>query len=104
MLDRQDGGGRTKWLNFQAPRADILIGLMFKTVVVTEDAPLARAIEDLAQEPGLIRILKTIDRFPSSEYEVARLVTQNDPELVLLHANSPELPLEIGLAIRARFP
>lgn len=76
---------------------------MFKTIVVARDALLVQAARTLALESGHIQILRSIDTCPASAYEVASLL-KNDPELILLEGNEPELALALGVAIRERSP
>jgi len=77
---------------------------MLRTIVITEDSPVARAIESLALETEVVQVSKTVDTFPGSAYDVARALTQYDPELVVLHAKTPEQALEVGLLMRSQSP
>ena len=75
---------------------------MFKTVILAQDAALAKAAQSWAMDSGYSRVLKAIPSYPANPYEVARLLSQHDPELVLLHATEPEQALGLGVAIRSR--
>ena len=77
---------------------------MLRTIVVAEDSPVAQAIEGLALDTQIIQVLRAVDTFPSSEYDVGRLLAQHDPELAVLAATNPQRAMETGLLIRARSP
>jgi pilus assembly protein CpaE len=75
---------------------------MLRTIVATEDTQVAQAIEGLALDSQLLQVLRAVESFPTSEYDVGRLLSQYDPELVVLEAKNPESAMEIGMLIRTR--
>src|SRR5215470_205129 len=77
---------------------------MLRTLLLAEDSLVALAIEGLAVDTQQVQVVKTVDTFPTREYEVALLLSQGDPELVILQGKNPEEALELGLLIRERSP
>ena len=77
---------------------------MFRTIIVAEDTALSNAAHSIAYESGCLNIAKVVDRLPNNEYEAALLLTQYEPELVLLEAKKAELALAVGEVMRTRRP
>jgi pilus assembly protein CpaE len=65
---------------------------------------LAQAMQMLALESGCVSILKTIPDLPETPYEVARLVSQVDPELVLVDGLNSAAGARAAQALRAHAP
>lgn len=77
---------------------------MFRTIIVAEDTALSNAAQSIAFESGCMQVVKVIDHMPHNEYEAALLLTQYEPEIVLLEAKKAELALAVGEVMRTRRP
>jgi len=77
---------------------------MFRTIIVAQDAILSNAAQSVAFESGCMNIAKVVDHLPNNEYEAALLLTQYEPEIVLLEAKKAELALAVGELMRTRRP
>lgn len=77
---------------------------MFRTIIVAEDTALSNAAQTVAFESGCMNIAKVVDHLPHNEYEAALLLTQYEPEIVLLEAKKAELALAVGELMRTRRP
>src|ERR1700682_5910434 len=77
---------------------------MFRTVVLAPDPEFGKAVERLALESRHLIVNRTISEFPDNSYEVGRLVSGYNPEIVLVENTRADLTLKVSERLRVHAP
>lgn len=77
---------------------------MFRAVVLAPDASFGKAVERLALESRHLLVNKTFNSFPESAYDVSRVVSSYDPEVVLVENTQPQNGLAVAEKIKSHAP
>jgi len=73
---------------------------MFSALVLMEDSGAGMVLAELAATSQQVSIVKSLDRAPSTHYEIARLLSI-EPDLVFLDLRTPESALDLLKNVRA---
>lgn len=77
---------------------------MFRSIVIASDAGFGTAVERFAIDSQHLIVNKTFTAFPQSAYEVSRLISAYDPELVMLENTIPERALATATDLKTNAP
>ncbi|HLJ46026.1 MAG TPA: P-loop NTPase [Bryobacteraceae bacterium] len=77
---------------------------MFRALVLAPDPAFAKAVERVALESRHLLVNKTFNALPDSPYEVSRLISSFDPEVVLMESTNVEAALSAAEKIRDQAP
>lgn len=77
---------------------------MFRAVVLAPDPEFGKAVERLAFESHHLVINKTVGAFPDSGYEVGRVISGYDPEIVLIENTNVEAGVRVAEQLRSYAP
>lgn len=77
---------------------------MFRAVILAPDAEFGRAVERLAFDSHHLFVTKTLPLLPESPYEVGRVVSAYDPEVILFENTEPEAGVRVAEALRNHAP
>jgi Flp pilus assembly CpaE family ATPase len=77
---------------------------MFRAVVLSPDQEFCNAVERLAFESRHLTINKTLNAFPENAYEVSRVISHYDPEIILMENTKAERGLEVAENLRSYAP
>ena len=77
---------------------------MFRTLVLAPDQEFCTAVERLAFESRHLTISKTVNAFPENGYEVGRVISTYDPEIILLENTKVEQGLHVAENLRGYAP
>lgn len=77
---------------------------MFRSVIIASDAGFGTAVERFAINSEHLIVNKTLSSFPQSAYEVSRVISGYDPELVMLENTIPERALTTAKELKASAP
>ncbi len=73
---------------------------MINAIILGEGPSVVMTLQAYAVESENIEVVRVIERFPKNAYEVARLMSSFDPELILVHVPDSERNSEILSALR----
>lgn len=77
---------------------------MFRTVVLAPDAEFGKAVERLALESRHLIVNKTLSDFPENGYDVGRVISIFDPEIVLVQNTEADVTLKVSEKLRSHAP
>lgn len=77
---------------------------MFRSVVLAPDQEFGSAVERLAFESRHLAVNKTLNAFPENGYEVSRVISTYDPEIILLENTKAEHGLQVAENLRGYAP
>jgi pilus assembly protein CpaE len=77
---------------------------MFRAIVLAQDQEFGKAVERLAFESHHLVVNKTIVAFPENNYEIGRLISGYDPEVVLVENTKVQSCLQVAEKIRSCAP
>lgn len=77
---------------------------MFRTVVLAPDPEFGKAVERLALESRHLIVNKTVAAFPENSYDVGRVVSGYDPEIILLENTGADVTLKVSEKLRTYAP
>jgi pilus assembly protein CpaE len=77
---------------------------MFRAVVLSPDVEFCGAVERLALETRHLTISKTLNAFPDNAYEVSRVISSYDPEIILIENTKAERGLQVAENLREYAP
>lgn len=77
---------------------------MFRAVVLAPDQEFCTAVERLAFESKHLNVTKTLNAFPENAYEVSRVISTFDPEVILLENTKPDEGLQVAENFREYAP
>ena len=74
---------------------------MFRTVVLAPDPEFSKAVERLAFESRHLMVNKTITSFPENGYDVGRVISSYNPEIILIENANVEVTFQVAEKLRA---
>lgn len=77
---------------------------MFRAVVLAPDQEFGRAVERLALDSHYLTVTKTLEAFPENPYELGRLTSRYDPEIILVENAHQEHGLRVTESLREHDP
>lgn len=77
---------------------------MFRAVVLAQDPEFGKAVERLAFESHHLIVNKTLAAFPENGYDVGRVISGYDPEIILVENTKVEACLQVAEKLRAYAP
>jgi MinD-like ATPase involved in chromosome partitioning or flagellar assembly len=77
---------------------------MFRAVVLSPDQEFCGAVERLAFESRHLTVTKTLNAFPENAYEVSRVISSYDPEIILVENTKAERGLQVAENLRSYAP
>ena len=77
---------------------------MFRAVILAPDAEFGRAVERLAFDSRHLVVTKTLPLLPESPYEIGRIVSGYDSEVILFQNADPEVGIRVAEGLRNHAP
>src|ERR1700730_17063044 len=77
---------------------------MFRAIVLAQDPEFGKAVERLAFESHHLIVNKNIGTFPENDYDVGRLISGCDPEIVLVENTNVKACLQVVEKLRTYAP
>jgi MinD-like ATPase involved in chromosome partitioning or flagellar assembly len=77
---------------------------MFRAIVLAQDPEFGKAVERLAFESHHLIVNKNIGAFPENDYDVGRLISGCDPEIVLVENTNVKACLQVTEKLRTYAP
>jgi MinD-like ATPase involved in chromosome partitioning or flagellar assembly len=77
---------------------------MFRAIVIAQDPEFGKAVERLAFESHHLVVNKTVGAFPENGYDVGRVISGYDPEIILVENTKVEACLQVAEKLKSYAP